>query len=643
MLNLIDVSLSRLDALAENLASGTSHKAVANASAPAWATHQAEVENAPADDSDGAKGIDIDEARRVVANVLERVKDDPKAHLNPTAIEAFRFIKKSDPFEYECARTDMKRANGRVRISFLDDAVTGSTSGVGATEASTATQIVDLAIERCELWHDTDGKAYASLIREVDVISHREHWAIDSSGYRDWLSWLAHCELDAAPASEALKAALNALAGKAKFDGEEAAPARRVARTKTGYWIDLCDEQWRAILITPAGWRIMEQPEPRFIRSKAMRQLPLPIPGGNMDALWLLCNIPAEERHLVSAWMLECYRPDTPYPVLELIGEQGSAKSTTQSTLRAFIDPNKVMLRGRPKSVDDIYVAAGSNHMVSLENLSGISADLSDALCTISTGGGAASRQLYTNAEEAIIEAHNPVVLNGIGAVITRSDLLDRAIALCLPTITDNRLTEAEHEAALQSEASNIFGGILDLFSETLAKLPHVAIDQARRPRMADFALLGEAMHQARGKQAGTFVDSYLNHRRDAIARTIDSNPVATACLAFAEAGHRFNGTVKKLLEQLKDYAPPIERSDYWPKSPKGLADSLRRVAPALRLMGIQASVDSKPKRDGVHCEVSKASDRDLATSSNNRVASSPSSPSSLMQDRKGGREVVVL
>ena len=132
------------------------------------------------------------------------------------------------------------------------------------------------------------------------------------------------------------------------------------------------------------------------------------------------CNIPAEERHLVSAWMLECYRPDTPYPVLELIGEQGSAKSTTQSTLRAFIDPNKVMLRGRPKSVDDIYVAAGSNHMVSLENLSGISADLSDALCTISTGGGAASRQLYTNAEEAIIEAHNPVVLNGIGAVITR-------------------------------------------------------------------------------------------------------------------------------------------------------------------------------------------------------------------------------
>jgi hypothetical protein len=59
---------------------------------------------------------------------------------------------------------------------------------------------------------------------------------------------------------------------------------------------------------------------------------------------------------------------------------------------------------------------------------SGISPETSDALCTIATGGGAAGRQLYTNGEEYIIKAHNPVMLNGIGAVITRSDLFDRAV-----------------------------------------------------------------------------------------------------------------------------------------------------------------------------------------------------------------------
>jgi hypothetical protein len=62
--------------------------------------------------------------------------------------------------------------------------------------------------------------------------------------------------------------------------------------------------------------------------------------------------------------------------------------------------------------------------------------ELSDALCTIATGGGQAGRQFYTNGEEHIIEAHNPVVLNGIGAVITRADLLDRTPSLiCLPVI----------------------------------------------------------------------------------------------------------------------------------------------------------------------------------------------------------------
>ena len=609
-------------------------RAIANAGVPARGEHQPDDGNVPAGDSDAAEGEcdPIDRARRIVAEVIERAKDDPNAHLKTEVIAAFRTIQENDPLEFESARTDLKRANRLVRMGFLDDVVRGDS---GQADASIATKIADLAGDRCALWHDADQTAYATLTRESDETSHMEHWAVDSSGYREWLGWLAHNELGAAPASEVLKAAQNTLAGKAKFDGPEAAPARRVARNESGYWIDLCDDKWRAILVTATGWRIMVQPEPRFIRSKSMRPLPVPVKGGSIDALWKLCNIPENERHLVMAWILESYRPDTPYPVLELIGEQGSAKSTTQSTLRTFIDPNKAMLRGRPKSVEDLFVSAGNSHIVSLENLSGITADLSDALCTIATGGGMAGRLLYTNSEESVTEVHNPVILNGIGAVITRPDLLDRAIALCLQTINDNRMTEGEHKAALQVEAGSIFGGILDLFSRTLAKLPSVTIDPASRPRMADFAMLGEAMHQAAGHEAGSFVASYQSHRQDAIRRTIDSNPVATACLAFIEKGHSFKGTVKGLLELLDRYAPPIERADYWPKSPKGLADALRRVAPALRQMGIQASVNSRPKRDGVHCELRAGGDTSFSESSNNSKPSSPSSHSSPIHGRE--------
>ncbi len=395
---------------------------------------------------------------------------DPKAHLAPTTTEALSIIKAYDPREYEAARIDIKQANSSVRVCALDSLVDRHAAGdAGGHDDSLAKRLTDLAAQRCELWHDQDGNTYASFQRtDKDEAIHTEHWRIDSPGFREWLGWLAHTQLKAAPASEAIKACQNALSGIAKFDGVEHKPARRVAKDESGYWIDLCDDRWRAIQVTATVWQIVTSPPVRFLRNKAMRPLPIPVPGGSIDLLWPLCNIPEEDRLLVLAWLLECYRSDTPYPVLELIGEQGSAKSTTQETLRLFIDPNKVMLRGRPKGVEDVYVAAGSNHLVSLENLSGISPELSDALCTIATGGGQAGRQFYTNGEEHIIEAHNPVVLNGIGVVITRPDLLGRTIALCLPTIRE-RMTEDEHTVALTEAAPGILGALLDLFARTLA------------------------------------------------------------------------------------------------------------------------------------------------------------------------------
>lgn len=55
---------------------------------------------------------------------------------------------------------------------------------------------------------------------------------------------------------------------------------------------------------------------------------------------------------MVLTWLIDGFRPEKPFPVLERVGEQGSAKSTTQSVPRSLIERNKVMLRGRPKTVE---------------------------------------------------------------------------------------------------------------------------------------------------------------------------------------------------------------------------------------------------------------------------------------------------
>ena len=195
---------------------------------------------------------------------------NPAAYLEEDAIAAFTRIRETDPAEYETLRMRLKQANRAIRVTALDK-LTCSAGEANGVRDSLASQLTDLAAERCELWHDADGNGYATFdVAHDGGGTHREHWPIESRGCREWLGRLCHTELDGVPASEVIKATCNALIGKAKFDGEEHEPAKRVGCTESGYWLDLCDERWRAVLITAAGWTIREAPEPRFVRSRAV-------------------------------------------------------------------------------------------------------------------------------------------------------------------------------------------------------------------------------------------------------------------------------------------------------------------------------------------------------------------------------------
>ncbi|OFC41659.1 hypothetical protein BAE29_02155, partial [Acidithiobacillus caldus] len=428
--------------------------------------------------------------------------------------ETLRELLAQDPGEYAAWRASIKAACSKINLKTLDALVNPPT--VGGSDSITST-LPRLAAERCELWHDKDGNAYGTITRD----DHREHWRLDSAGFRDWLAFLAYSQSGRSASSENLKAATNALAGQAKFDGPEFIPCWRVGHRDGSYWLDLGDDRWRAVEITATGWAIRDNPPVRFLRTKATRPLPEPVSGGDVAELWELVNVPEQERLLVLAWILECYRADTPYSLLELTGEQGSAKSTAQRILRRFIDPNAVELRGRPKTVEDVFVAAANSHLISYENLSSLTNDQSDALCTICTGGGYASRRFFTNGEEHLLEAHNPVALNGISPVVIRPDLLDRSISVALPVITHRR-TEREVQEALNRAAPRIMGALLDLLCETLTLLPTVQIPPESLPRMADFARLGEAMARVLKYPQGHFLRLYTEHRRTSITRTIE-------------------------------------------------------------------------------------------------------------------------
>ena len=82
--------------------------------------------------------------------------------------------------------------------------------------------------------------------------------------------------------------------------------------------------------------------------------------------------------------------------------------------LRALIDPSSVPLRAVPRALHDLMISANAGWVVSLDNLSNVPPWLSDALCRLSTRGGFATRELYTDTDEVLFDAQRPVVVNGI-------------------------------------------------------------------------------------------------------------------------------------------------------------------------------------------------------------------------------------
>jgi hypothetical protein len=460
--------------------------------------------------------------------------------------------------------------------------IAGETTDAKAERKSQATILVELA-GGLELFHTPEGEPFAT----VDVTDHYETWLLKSAGFRDWLMRRFYEAEGKSPSTQSYQDALGVLYGMARFEGQAQEVYTRVAEHGGAIYLDLCDETWRVVCITPSGWRIVTDSPVKFRRTRGMLALPVPEAGWSVNLLRRFINVTDEHWPLVLAWLVAAYRPGRPFPVLALHGEQGSAKSTTARVLRALVDPNKAALRSEPRNEHELMIAATNGWLVALDNLSRVQTWLSDALCRLSTGGGFAARELYANSEEVLFDAMRPVLLNGIEELATRSDLLDRALVLNLPAIPeDRRRSEADVWSEFEDARPLILGALLDAVSTALRNVADVKLD--RLPRMADFALWAVAAEPALGLPAGTFLRAYTGNRTAANDLALDASPVATAIVSLLDREGDWKGTASDLLAALNLEASEDEqRQRSWPTSPQRMSGALRRLAPNLRAAGI--------------------------------------------------------
>ena len=257
-------------------------------------------------------------------------------------------------------------------------------------------------------------------------------------------------------------------------------------------------------------------------------------------------------------------------------------------------------------------IAANNGYLLAFDNLSGLPAWLSDALCRLATGGSFAVRQLYTDDDEVLFQAARPIVLNGIEDVINRPALGDRAIFLTLAPIGEtHRRVEAELWRGFEFARPRILGALLDAVVHGLRAVDRVHLD--RLPRTADFALWASACETALWP-AGTFARAYAANRRAAIETVIEADPVATCVRALMIDRTEWTGSASDLLRLCAQSAgDDISRATTWAKNPRALAGRLRRSQTILRKFGIEITF-SREGRTGTRMIRVSATENTVST-----------------------------
>jgi hypothetical protein len=500
------------------------------------------------------------------------------------------------------------------------DSKNKSSSNDDLTTAQKLMQIV----QYIDFFKDRSGTAWAKIDSEC--------YPVRSTAFKRKLQRIYYQRHGKTPYSQALQDVLDQATGIALFDSPVEDVHVRVAKKDRCIIVDRYDGQ---LSITPEGWQ-QATANVNFWQPQGLNKLPLPKQGKDgISLLRTYLNFETEDDfRLLTAWLLAAYNPEIPCPILALQGEQGSAKSTNTKVLRALIDPSGAMINPAPREERSLVIQAQNSRVLCLDNLSGLKKWLSDALCRICTGTGFSTRRLYTNDEQQIFQVQRPIILNGIDDIATRGDLLDRSIVLNLPAIPpEKRKDEREFWKDFNRDRPYILDAVYNAISAGLAAgRPQL---QAL-PRMADFAEWITRCEHGLGWNNGSMLTAYNENKDNAIETGLDGDYVGSAIRKILSNQDHYEGTATELCEEIKSVAPDVNEK-YLPTT-RTLKNKLRRLAPALREVGIQweyqrkgadgsrtyvldkvqnkASVPSVPSENGKNTDTSDTSDSSNGTPS---------------------------
>jgi hypothetical protein len=450
-------------------------------------------------------------------------------------------------------------------------------------------EIVELA-KAGELFHDEARNTFAT----IEHRGQQETVAIGDDLHRSYLRLLYTDATGQIASREAISTAIDQLKAVAKSRNEYKV-AIRVADHDGNLYIDLANVAREVVKVTPNGYSVITSGCPvRFRRVAGMLPLPTPIPGGNVHDLFAYLNVDEEDRPLMLGFIVGAFHPDGPYPLLQLVGEQGSAKSSTARLLHDFIDPNVAVCGNLPKDSRNLLVAAEQTWLLSFDNLDGLTKEQSALLCKLATGQSEKNRTLFSDKDQTILKAKRPVILTGIRENVTKSDLLDRTLTIRLPVIEPGK-RKSEHaiDAELRKDGvrGRIFGAILDGVVSALAG--HASVTLKEAPRMLDFFTWATAAEKGLRLPDHSIVNAYRVQAAAQADGQVDESVFAEKVKQLCEGKGGWKGNAKELAGAIA-----------YGYSARDAAGELREIAPNLRRLGYAVKETTAKGRTHFHLGV---------------------------------------
>ncbi|HLL07901.1 MAG TPA: bifunctional DNA primase/polymerase [Nocardioidaceae bacterium] len=403
--------------------------------------------------------------------------------------------------------------------------------------------------------------------------------SFDSVGLRQALASNVHATTGKVPNGSVLTDALNTFAGV-----NAGAPSRRVW-TRVGVSdddrlvLDLGDDDTGYAVVGSHGWEVASSAPVLFRRAGGALALPRPTSPGDVWAARSLFNCSDDDYRLLVAWLTASLFPDIAHPVLIVVGEPGSSKTSTTRRVVQTVDPHVAQDMAFPPQSSWIP-AIRPSWVVGFDNVSRIEGWQSDALCRAVTGDGYRARRLYTNGDAVEYRIRRVITLNGMGPAGIRGDLADRSLHIELVRIEPSeRKEDAELDRQWLEAWPTLLGGLLSLAADVLRLLPDARPKELSR--LADFSRLLAAIDLATGWHTVEAFDLSRQHMTEAV---LSSDPLAVALDEMLGEDLAVEWTPTELLLELARRIP-----DRQMPTAQTLPGRLRTIAPMLeRTWGIQ-------------------------------------------------------